>query len=108
MNDNNKSKSFLQIVLDTYGYIKKRIRVFFWLTTVVLIIAISVLIYLDTHSFQNIWIAFLIGPGIMLFVFIGYKIQQYEDKHDLTHYKSYNGGFIRTTFPMRKHAKKKK
>lgn len=108
MNNNNKRKSFLQIVFDTYWYIKKRIRVFFMLTTVVLIIALSLLIYLDTHSFRNIWFAFLVGPGIMLFLFIGYKMQQYEDKHDLTHYKFYNGGFIRTTFPMRKHTKKKK
>lgn len=108
MNNNNKRKSFLQMVFDIYWYIKKRDKIFFWLTTVALIIVISLLIYLDTHSFRNIWIAFLVGPGIMLFLFIGYKMQQYEEKHDLTHYKFYNGGFIRTTFPMRKHTKKKK
>ena len=108
MKDSRKNKTVLQMMFDIYWYIKKRIKIFFWLTTVFLIIAISLMIYLDTKSFRNIWIAFLVGPGIMLFVFMGYKMQQYEDKHNLTHYKFYNGGFIYTSFPMRKHTKKKK
>ncbi|MDX9808436.1 MAG: hypothetical protein RBS87_07780 [Acholeplasma sp.] len=108
MKKNDQPKSFIQIVFDLYWFIKKRIRVFFWLTTVVLIFAISALIFIDTHSFEYVWIAFVVGPLFMLLVFISYKIQQCEDKHGLTHYKFFDGGFIYTTFPMRKNKSKKK
>jgi O-antigen/teichoic acid export membrane protein len=108
MNKNDKPKSFIQIVFDLYWFIKKRIRVFFWLTTVVLIFAISAVIFIETHSLEYVWIAFVVGPGIMLLVFISHKIGQYEDKHGLTHYKFFDGGFIYTTFPMRKNTEKKK
>lgn len=92
----------MQNIFDIYWFIKKRIRLFFWLTTTVLTLGIGIFIYFKSLSFDYIWISFIIGPGIMLLTFIGYKIQRYEDKHGLTHHKSYNGTYIHTTFPMKK------
>lgn len=103
-----EKKSLAQKALDIYWITKKRSRQLFWIGTIVLTVAMGIFIYLQTSSFDNVWIAFLIGPGIMLLTLLGLKIQRFEDKHDLTHHKSYNGKYIHTTFPIRRNQKGKK
>jgi len=101
-------KSIIRYILDVYWFIKKRVRLFFWLTMILLILAIGIFIYIRTASFQNVWIAFIVGPGIMLLTLIALKISRYEDKHGLTHHKYQNGVYVHTTFPMKKDTNKKK
>jgi hypothetical protein len=90
------------MLFEVYLLIKRRVRLFFWGTTIVLTLAIGVIFYGYTGSIQNVWPAFLIGPGIMLLVRISFHIKRYEDTHGLTHHKYHNGGMIHTTFPMKK------
>ncbi|MDC7242926.1 MAG: hypothetical protein PQJ44_02990 [Sphaerochaetaceae bacterium] len=80
---------------------------FFWITTIVLILVIGISIYINTLSFYHAWIAFVAGPIIMILFLISIKIIQYEKKHGLTHHKTYNGVHIHTSFPMKKDSNKK-